>query len=183
MVVRTCLPDTVTEVGTYAFYACRGLESVRLPAWMRRIPSGMFARCPELRRVTFPKDLEEIGACAFDCADMVCGRLPVTLRRVGDCAFSVHADLGDMFPHVKLMQSVAPCRSTAVISAASVEGMHIETALLRLKIRALGKGAKTVYGMSCHVGTGLCVSGCNLDDREKEPEAGSLKPSCSRSEV
>jgi hypothetical protein len=95
----------------------------------------------------------------------------VTPRRVGHCAFSVHADLGDMFPHVKLIQSVTPCRSTA-ISAASDEGMHIETALLRLKIRALGKGAETVYGVSCHVGgTGVCVSGCIFDDREKEPEA------------
>jgi hypothetical protein len=121
--------------------------------------------------VTFPEDLEEIGTCAFDRADMVCGTLPVTLRRVGDCAFSVHADLRDMFPHVKLMQSVTPCRSTAVISAASVEGMHIEKALLRLKIRALAKGAETVYGVSCHVGTGVCVSGCIFDDREHEPEA------------
>jgi hypothetical protein len=141
---------------------------------MRCIPNGLFACCSELRRVTFSEDLEEIGACAFDRADMVCGsgRLPVTLRRVGDCAFSVHADLGDMFPRVKLMQSVTTCRSTVVISAASVEGMHIETALLRLKIRALGKRAETVYGVSCHVGgTGVCVSGCIFDDREKEPEA------------
>jgi hypothetical protein len=167
-----CLPDTVTEVGPHAFFVCRGLESACLSArGMRRNPSGMIACCPELRRVIFPDDLEKIGECAFDRADMVCGRLPVTLRRVGECAFSVHADLADMFPHVKLRQSVPPFHNTAVISAASVEGMHTETPLLRLKIRALGKGAETVYGVSCYVGTGVCVSGCILDDREKEPEA------------
>jgi hypothetical protein len=143
---------------------------------MRRIPVGMFARCPELRQVTFSEDLEEIEANAFDCADMVCGRLPVTLRRVGYCAFSVHADLGEMFPHVELVQSVTPCRRTNVISAASAEGMHIKTALLRLKIRALGKGAVTVYGMSCHVGTGVCVSGCIYDDRARKPGSPSRAP-------
>jgi hypothetical protein len=39
--------------------------------------------------------------------------------------------------------------------------MHTETAFLRIKIRALGKGADTLYGVSCQVGgTGECVSGC-----------------------
>jgi hypothetical protein len=60
--------------------------------------------------------------------------------------------------------SVSAATVTAVLSA-SVEGMHTETAFLRLKIRALAKGAETVYGVSCHVGTGVCVSGCILDDR------------------
>jgi hypothetical protein len=75
-----CLPDTVTEVGSYAFCLCRGLESVRLPARMRRIPIGMFDDCDELRQVSFPEDLEEIGATAFERSDKVGGRLPVTLR-------------------------------------------------------------------------------------------------------
>jgi hypothetical protein len=100
------LPDTVTDMGRRAFWMCKGLESVRLPARMRRIPNGMFGWCPELRRVTFPEDLEEIGECAFDCADMVCGTLQVTLRVVRDCAFSVLASLDDMFPHVKLTQAL-----------------------------------------------------------------------------
>jgi hypothetical protein len=161
-----CLPDTVTEVGSYAFHVCRGLESVRLPARMRRIPTGMFDDCDELRQVTCPEDLEEIGATAFECSDKVGGRLPVTLRWVGEKAFSEHADLGGMFPHVKLRQSPPPDDAT-VISAASVRGMHPETALLRLKIRALGKGAGTVYGVSCQAGgAGVCASGCILDAPE-----------------
>jgi hypothetical protein len=86
---------------------------------------------------------------------------------VEEDAFSAHADLGDMFPHMKLRQSPPPDDAT-VISAASVQGMHPDTALLRLKIRALGKEADTVYGVSCQAGgAGVCVSGCILD----EPDA------------
>jgi hypothetical protein len=161
-----CLPDTVTEVGSYAFHVCRGLESVRLPAWMRRIPTVMFDACDELRQVTFPEDLEEIGASAFGRSSKVGGRLPVTLRWVGEDAFSAHADLEDMLPHVKLRQCPPPDDAT-VISAASVRGMHPETALLRLKIRALGQGAGTVYGVSCQAGgAGVCAFGCILDAPE-----------------
>jgi hypothetical protein len=124
---------------------------------MRRIPDGMFECCDELRLVIFPKDLEEIGASAFGRSNKVGGRLPVTLRWVGDDAFSAHTDLGDMFPHVKLRRSPPPDDATA-ISAASVQGMHPETDLLRL----------TVYGVACQAsGAGVCASGCILD----EPEA------------
>jgi hypothetical protein len=165
------LPDTVTEVGSYAFHLCRGLESVRLPARMRRIPIGMFDCCDELRRVTFPEDLEEIGESAFEGSDKVGGRLPATLRWVGEKAFSGLADLGGMFPHVKLRQCPPPDDAT-VISAASVRGMHPETALLRLKIRALGKGAGTVFGVSCQAGgAGVCAFGCILDARGLRAEA------------
>jgi hypothetical protein len=58
---------------------------------------------------------------------------------------------------------------TAFLSAPH-DRPHTETAFLRLKIRALGKGADTVYGVSYQVGTGVCVSGC-IDGREKKPEA------------
>jgi hypothetical protein len=133
---------------------------------MRRIPIGMFEYCNGLWRVTFPEDLEEIGVNAFEGSDKVGGRLPVTLRWVGDNAFSELADLGEMFPHVKLRQCPLPDDAT-VISAASVRGMHPETALLRVKIRALGQGAKTVYGVSLQVGgAGVCASGCILDAPE-----------------
>jgi hypothetical protein len=158
------LPDTVTEVGEYAFDACKGMESVRLPARMRGIRAGMFNACDELRQVTFPEDLEEIRAWAFERCDKVGGELPVTLRWVGLDAFSALADLGGMFPHVKLRQSPPPDMAT-VISAASVRGTHPELALLRLKIRALGKGAETVYGVSLQAaGAGVCAIGCILDD-------------------
>jgi hypothetical protein len=132
---------------------------------MRLIPLGMFDACDELRQVTFPEDLEEIGANAFEESDKIGGELPVTLRWVGVNAFSELADLGGMFPYVKLRQSPPPDDAT-VISAASVRGTHPELALLRLKIRALGQ-ADTVYGVSLQAGgAGVCATGCILDAPE-----------------
>jgi hypothetical protein len=87
----------------------------------------------------------------------------VTLRWVGLNAFSALADLGGMFPHVKLRPS-PPSDDATVLSAASVRGTQPELALLWLKIRALAKGAKTVYGVSLQAGgAGVCASGCILD--------------------
>jgi hypothetical protein len=83
-----------------------------------------------------------------------------------------------MFPHVKLTQALPTYYDTAFLSA-SHDRPHTETAFLRLKIRALGKGADTVYGVSYQVGTGVCVSGC-IDGcrRSQKPEALALDRMC-----
>jgi hypothetical protein len=155
------LPDTVTALHHHAFADCTDLETARLPARMRRIPAYAFIGCPRLREVTFPA---EPGA--FGSADAIAGTLPATLRMVGHGAFTVGADLPAMFPHVKLTPGLPPTHDTAFLMA-SVEGGSAETAALLLQIRALRRGAGTVYGVAVHAGgRSVCVSGC-VDTRER----------------
>ncbi|MBR6420484.1 MAG: leucine-rich repeat domain-containing protein [Oscillospiraceae bacterium] len=59
------IPDTVTEIGEYAFYRCTGLTSVRIPDSVKTIGSAAFFGCTGLHEVTLPDSVTEIGDTAF----------------------------------------------------------------------------------------------------------------------
>ena len=42
------IPDSVTTIGEYAFYACTSLESVSLPANLKTLGASAFSRCLSL---------------------------------------------------------------------------------------------------------------------------------------
>ena len=60
------LPDTLTEIGPYAFSWCSNLKSVKLPDSIKRVDFQAFERCPALETVEFPDHLVETGTRTFD---------------------------------------------------------------------------------------------------------------------
>ncbi len=58
------IPDTVTEIGFMAFWGCMMLKHVTLPSRLKVIPPGCFQDCA-LSEISFPDGLEEIGEMAF----------------------------------------------------------------------------------------------------------------------
>ena len=67
---RYTIPDSVYEIGDYAFYTCSGLKSVTLPDTVDFIGSHAFEGCG-LTNVTIPESVSEIGAKAFyDCTKL-----------------------------------------------------------------------------------------------------------------
>ncbi len=62
---RIVIPDTVREIGRYAFFRCGALESVGLPDGLRSIGEGAFCKCCRLSAPSFPRTLESIGPQAF----------------------------------------------------------------------------------------------------------------------
>ncbi len=59
-------PDTVTEIGRFAFSGCKRLMRVQLPKNLKTIQKGAF-RCCAIKELTLPEGLEYIGNEAF-CA-------------------------------------------------------------------------------------------------------------------
>ena len=59
------IPDSVTEIGYYAFEDCSSLESVTIGAGVDTIKSGAFASCSSLKSVTIPDSVTEIGNYTF----------------------------------------------------------------------------------------------------------------------
>ena len=60
------IPDTVTEIGDYAFYAC-GLTEVELPGHLDNIGVCAFSETA-LTEITFPESVTNVGNMAFsDC--------------------------------------------------------------------------------------------------------------------
>ncbi len=63
---RIWLPETISEIGRYAFWHCDRLECVDLSCGACRLGEGVFGACSQLKEVILPQNLEEIGTCYPD---------------------------------------------------------------------------------------------------------------------
>lgn len=50
------IPDTVTEIGSYAFTGCESLPEITLPDGLQKIGSAAFSGCTALREITVPEN-------------------------------------------------------------------------------------------------------------------------------
>ena len=71
------LPETITEIGNWAFQYCRLLRSVTLPPKLKVINSALFDRCDNLASITIPEGVTTIGNEAFGhCGSLLSLSLP-----------------------------------------------------------------------------------------------------------
>lgn len=59
------IPDTVTEIGDFAFFKCSALTAVEIPESVERIGYEAFDFCTQLASMTIPAKVSEIGDYAF----------------------------------------------------------------------------------------------------------------------
>ncbi len=59
------IPDSVTQIGEYAFCGCKGLTSVNLPRKLNKIEPYTFYYCFLLSSITIPQNVSSIGEYAF----------------------------------------------------------------------------------------------------------------------
>lgn len=59
------LPAMVKAIGASAFYECEALESIRIPGTVKRIGASAFSDCKKLREVILEDGVEEIAPGAF----------------------------------------------------------------------------------------------------------------------
>lgn len=63
-VVKIVLPDTIKEIGSYAFGYCTALTDIEIPS-CTRVLDYAFIGCSSLKAVTLPDGVISIGACLF----------------------------------------------------------------------------------------------------------------------
>ena len=56
---------TDDTIGSYTFYECRNLKSLKLPSGVTEIGSSAFEDCRDLTSLTIPSGVTEIGSSAF----------------------------------------------------------------------------------------------------------------------
>ena len=67
----------VTQIGSYAFYDCNGLESITIPASVTKIGNYAFEGCSNLASITIPDGVTTIGDGAFsDCSNVTSITIP-----------------------------------------------------------------------------------------------------------
>ena len=86
------IPDSVTSIGSYAFFYCDSLTSVTIPDSVEIIGDYAFKDCKSLTTVTIPDSVESIGSDAFSCCDsLTTVTIPDSVESIGSAAFN-HCD-------------------------------------------------------------------------------------------
>lgn len=81
---RLYLPDTIREMGAYAFGGCAALEVIHLPEHLAVLPDHLFAGCISLKQIALPPHLSVIEGYAFyDCRSLEKLRIPETVQKIG----------------------------------------------------------------------------------------------------
>ena len=86
--IRFSLPDSVRRIGPYAFYNCGQLREMELPSALEEIGESAFRNAESLTNVSFPETLTAIGENAFaNCTSLEEIALPEGVRSVGAYSF------------------------------------------------------------------------------------------------
>ena len=95
--------EGITDIGEYAFRYCDELETVSLPGTLTKISNFAFyphqdsAATPtvthELKAVTIPSSVTEIGYCAFAGNRLTTVTVPSTVTTIGERVFTACANL------------------------------------------------------------------------------------------
>ena len=85
----TVIPNSVTSIGSYAFWNCSGLTSITIPNSVTAIGSSAFSNCSSLTSVTIGNSVTSIGNYAFRyCSSLTSIEIPNSVTSIGDGAFS-----------------------------------------------------------------------------------------------
>lgn len=82
------LPDRLTQIGTHVFGECRALEEINWPSAMKYVPAEAFAYCYSLVDFSTFTGTEIICSAAFyDCKNLVIDDFGNNIREIGPLAF------------------------------------------------------------------------------------------------
>ena len=78
------IPNGVVEIESDAFTGCKGLRQVTIPGSVKTIDGGAFANCENLAEITIPEGVETIGAYAFlECKNLEKVEISSTVTKIG----------------------------------------------------------------------------------------------------
>ena len=91
------IPDSVTNIGDYAFWGCSDLADIVIPDGVTSIGDYAFEGCESLRSVVIPDGVTSIGDYVFSgCRSLTDIVIPNSVTSIRDGAFFGCSDLADI---------------------------------------------------------------------------------------
>ena len=88
-IVSVTIPNSVTYIGNYAFAYCTYLASINIPNGVTYFGSYVFAQCYYLTSITIPNGVTSIESHAFyNCSGLTSITIPNGVTSIGSYAFS-----------------------------------------------------------------------------------------------
>ncbi|MDY5076488.1 MAG: leucine-rich repeat domain-containing protein, partial [Paludibacteraceae bacterium] len=84
----TIIPNSVTSIGSHAFFYCSTLTSITIPNSVTSIGSSAFEDCSALTTITIPNSVTSIGDYVFwGCSALTSITIPNSVTSIGTWAF------------------------------------------------------------------------------------------------
>lgn len=127
------IPESVTNIGEYAFASCSSLLSVKIPDNVASIGSYTFDDCSSLSSVELPKNMAYIGNNVFrGCINLKEVVLPNGVDSIRRSSFNGCTSLGK----VELGESVCVIDSFAFYNCSSMKKIALPNSVLRINYAA-----------------------------------------------
>ena len=115
------LPDGLTVLGERAFFECYSLSSLRLPDSLRTVSEGLCEKCTSLSEVTLPKELTSIGDYAFiECESLKSMTIPKSVASIGEMSVGYFFSY-DTFEYEKVSGFTVSCHAGSAAEAYAKE--------------------------------------------------------------
>lgn len=153
------LPNSVTEIGRYAFNACTELREVAFSNALTHIGIGAFLQCSLLEDFELPASLSSIGGFAFrGCSALKSVTIPEGITSVEPETFAGCTRLTS----VKLPNSVVSIETKAFFGCTALKSLDIPASITTI-------GRKAFAGCSALTSVKLCCHEVSIDKDAFEP--------------
>ena len=87
--INVTIPDSVTSIGSFAFYGCSGITSITIPNSISIIDHSTFGNCTSLTSITIPDSITNINGFAFaGCSSLKSVHILNSVTSIGYYAFN-----------------------------------------------------------------------------------------------
>ncbi len=126
---KVTLPDKLKSLGRGAFGGCSDLREITIPGNVTRLAEDLFERCERLESVTLPDNVTEIGKNTFFyCINLTDINIPQNLTSIGDSAFNYSG-----ITEINLPDTVETIGESAFCSCSKLQKIKLPVNLKEIK--------------------------------------------------
>lgn len=132
-ITELIIPNSVTNIGNYAFHGCSGLTSVNIPNSVTNIGNGAFYGCRGLTSVNIGNSVTSIGSSAFyGCSGLTSVNIGNSVTSIDSYAFYGCKELLDIYCYAQNLPT-----TVSSISYSIFYNSYIEYATLHVPASAI----------------------------------------------